>query len=203
EDDWRKIQTYVRQGRAHELSEGSTMYLAACTKGAGGSLNLRSQPRNSAPARQRAFSLKSSFLTRAIEGLIRSERARQDETALVAATEELAAKTVEEVALERLHRYRGWTVVDIWRELDPSLNLDAKGIYADLARRMLGVKSRRIEKFEKAGGTMKIVRLQRNGKAKESMSSPAFKLKDLAQQTWRKSDLREQFNRRFLFVFFS
>src|SRR5690606_2467354 len=42
EDDWRKIRAYVRQGRAHELSEGSTMYLAACTKGAGGSLNLRS-----------------------------------------------------------------------------------------------------------------------------------------------------------------
>src|SRR5690606_36142792 len=99
---------------------------------------------------------------------------------------ELVAKTVEEVALERLHRYRGWTVVDIWRELDPSLNLDAKGIYADLARRMLGVKTRKIEEFEKAGVTMKIVRLQRNGKPKESMSFPAFKFKDLAHQTWRR-----------------
>lgn len=37
EHDWKTIMRKVRAGRAHELSEGDTLYLAACTKGANAS----------------------------------------------------------------------------------------------------------------------------------------------------------------------
>ena len=43
EHDWETIMEKVRAGRAHELSEGDTLYLAACTKGANAS-NVRQQP---------------------------------------------------------------------------------------------------------------------------------------------------------------
>ena len=33
-DDYEKIVRKIQNGRAHELSEGDTMYLGACTKGA-------------------------------------------------------------------------------------------------------------------------------------------------------------------------
>ena len=34
EQDWEKIMGKVRAGQAHLLTEGDTLYLAACTKGA-------------------------------------------------------------------------------------------------------------------------------------------------------------------------
>ena len=33
-DDYNQINEKIKQGKAHELSEGDTMYLGACTKGA-------------------------------------------------------------------------------------------------------------------------------------------------------------------------
>ena len=62
EHDWQVIIEKVRSGRAHEISEGDTMYLAACTKGANAS-SVRPQPFSSMPAKQRAYSLKSSYMT--------------------------------------------------------------------------------------------------------------------------------------------
>lgn len=37
EHDWETIMQKVRDGRAHEITEGDTLYLAACTKGANAS----------------------------------------------------------------------------------------------------------------------------------------------------------------------
>lgn len=49
EHDWETIMEKVRAGRAHELSEGDTLYLAACTKGANAS-SVRQQPFSELPA---------------------------------------------------------------------------------------------------------------------------------------------------------
>jgi len=65
-DDWEKIVTKIREGRAHELSEGDTLYLGACTKGAN-KASLRTQPFSAQLAMQRAFSLKSRYLNFIIE----------------------------------------------------------------------------------------------------------------------------------------
>lgn len=59
----------VRAGRAHELSEGDTLYLAACTKGANAS-SVRQQPFSTIPAKQRAYSLKSSYMTQILRNYI-------------------------------------------------------------------------------------------------------------------------------------
>jgi DNA mismatch repair protein MutH len=62
--DWEKIHNYIKSGKAHELSEGLTMYLGACPKGANKE-TLRSQhPSLNAPsAMQRAYSLKNGYMT--------------------------------------------------------------------------------------------------------------------------------------------
>ena len=54
-DDWQKIVEKIRAGRAHELSEGDTFYLGACTKGATAATSLRQQPFSNIPAKQRAY----------------------------------------------------------------------------------------------------------------------------------------------------
>lgn len=205
ESDWAKIRDAVRAGRAHDLSEGDTFYLAACRKGAGKGRDDRSQPCSSVPAKQRAYSLKSSFVTRLVHRMLAdaaARRAAQDEQPIVDDPGLFAKKTLEDIVLERLNRFQGQSVDRIAAAVAPDLNRSAKGFYADLARRMLGITKRRIEEFEKADVVMKVVRVQRNGRPRESLSFPAFRYRELAKSTWRTSDLRDTLSKRFLFVFF-
>lgn len=60
--DWEVITDYVKKGKAHELSERLTHYLSACTKGANAK-TVRLQPYSDLPAKQRAYSLKSGYMT--------------------------------------------------------------------------------------------------------------------------------------------
>ena len=46
-----------------EISEGDTMYLGACTKGPTAEKSLRSQPFSDIKAKQRAYSLKQSYVS--------------------------------------------------------------------------------------------------------------------------------------------
>ena len=54
-NDWLTIANKIKSGKAHELSESDTMYLAACTKGAS-SESMRPQPFSDIKAKQRAYS---------------------------------------------------------------------------------------------------------------------------------------------------
>ncbi len=60
--DWQKIIEKVRKGKAHEISEGDTLYLGACTKGTTAKTE-RNQPFSLVKAKQRAYSLKQSYMT--------------------------------------------------------------------------------------------------------------------------------------------
>lgn len=203
EQDWQKIRAAVLAGRAHELSEGDTVYLKATRKGAGHGKDDRIQPRSNTPAPNRAFSFPASFMTRLIEPIIRSGRKKApDSTALVEDRAILREKTFDELVLERFEPFVGRSVDAIMAELDPTMNRNAKGFFADLARRMLGVSTRRIEEFEKADIQMKTVRLRKSGMPKEDMSFPAFRYRNLVTQTWLDSDFRESLSKKFLFVFF-
>ena len=54
--DWEFIRNKIEQGKAHELSEGDTLYLGACRKGSGGDKEkLREQPNSKIGAKSRAF----------------------------------------------------------------------------------------------------------------------------------------------------
>ena len=69
ENDWKIIIDKIRNGQAHLISEGDTMYLAACTKGATAA-SVRKQPFSDIPAKQRAYSLKSSYMTQVLNTYI-------------------------------------------------------------------------------------------------------------------------------------
>ena len=59
--DYETIVSKIKAGKAHELSEGDTLYLAACRKGQKGD-SLRKQPFSDIGAPQRAFSLKPAYM---------------------------------------------------------------------------------------------------------------------------------------------
>ena len=62
ERDWNIIHDKIVNGKAHEISESDTEFLAACTKGANGS-KLVEQYNSSIKAKPRAYSFKSFFMT--------------------------------------------------------------------------------------------------------------------------------------------
>ena len=68
-DDYEKIVEKIKSGKAHELSEGDTMYLAACTKSSDSSVR-RAQPYSDILAKPRAFSFKSSYMTSVLNNYI-------------------------------------------------------------------------------------------------------------------------------------
>jgi DNA mismatch repair protein MutH len=55
------INKKITSGKTHELSEGDTFYLGACTKGAN-ALSVRKQPFSEIPAKQRAYSFKQGYV---------------------------------------------------------------------------------------------------------------------------------------------
>src|SRR3989344_7673625 len=58
ENDWKILHKKIVSGRAHEISEGDPLFLAACTKGAYGE-SITSQFGKEVTAKTRAFSLKA------------------------------------------------------------------------------------------------------------------------------------------------
>ena len=109
EHDWETIMDKVRAGRAHELSEGDTLYLAACTKGATAA-SVRQQPFSELPAKQRAYSLKSSYMTQILNkyifGNVESPR-------IIKSADVLHTKTFEEYIIDKVSPYYGMTQYEL------------------------------------------------------------------------------------------
>lgn len=193
--DWQKIVAKIREGKAHELSEGDTMYLGACTKGAN-CKSLRSQPFSRELAKQRAFSLKIKYVNSIISQL------SETEPAIKTLDEFSEGKTFEDVILNRINQYAGLTAEQIHESIGEGLNSRAKNYYSSLAARMIGIKKNKIEEFEKGDVKVKTIRLKTNGRPKEDMSFPYFKYKEIVNESWEESTFLEQLEHRFFFMIF-
>ncbi|GGH00185.1 DNA mismatch repair protein MutH [Parapedobacter pyrenivorans] len=228
-DDWEKIVTKIRQGRAHELSEGDTLYLGACTKGANKE-SLRKQPFSAEPAMQRAFSLKSKYLNFIVEqtrqGIENTIDEKEYERVLaegdgfadstggydrirlgevepvVKSIEDYApGQTFEELVIARFQPYIGMSE----DELVQTLGLEhsaAKSRYYLIAKAVMGVSNKKIEEFEKGDVAMKTIRLERSGTLKESMSFAQIQYKEIIHETWEDSYWYNTLTKRFFFVVF-
>lgn len=186
EHDWETIMEKVREGRAHELSEGDTLYLAACTKGANAS-SVRQQPFSELPAKQRAYSLKSSYMTQILNKYIFGNA---ESPRIIKSADVLHAKTFEEYIIDKVKPYYGMTQYELKAHF--GVDSKAKSLNEILLARMLDVKGRiaYTEEFQKAGIVPKTIRVQSNGKIKESMSFPTFDFIELSQEdVWEESEL--------------
>lgn len=200
EHDWQLIMEKVRSGRAHEISEGDTMYLAACTKGANAS-SVRSQPFSDIPAKQRAYSLKSSYMTqilnRYIFGTEQCERIIKD-------WHILQTTTFEEHLVAQVSPYLGKTQAQLKSMF--AIETTAKNLNEVLLAKMLGIhgKIAYTEEFQKAGIVPKTIRVRKDGTIKECMSFPTFDFIELSQEEeWEESELYNYLApTKFLFVIF-
>ena len=184
EEDWNLIIKKIREGKAHEISEADTMYLGACTKGANAS-STRKQPFSSIPAMQRAFCFKTSYMTQLVRKYIGDY---SDVEKVLRNTKD----TFNEFINNIVNKYKGKSQNELMKEFN--IDSNAKNINSILVSRMFNVRNKlgETEEFQKANIIPKTIRIEENGRIKESISFPAFKFTDIIEQDWETCDLREK-----------
>lgn len=198
-NDWEKIVSKIRAGEAHLLTEGDTLYLAACTKGKNSS-SVRRQPFSEIPAKQRAYSLKASFMTNILRRYIFGN---ENDEKIIKDWHLLEMNSLEGIIEQKVSEYIGKTQ----RELKDEFNIDSnpKNLNMLLFSRMMGLAgdAERAHEFENANIIPKTICVDKDGSIKESMSFPAFKFCDIINETWEDSELRNLIEpAKFLFVIF-
>ena len=111
--DWELIRKKIKDGKAHELSEGDTFYLGACTKGATALKSYRSQPNNpKVPAKQRAFSLKQGYVNHIISNIAHKEK---DKYGRIIKRPEILdeVKSIEDLVISKFKPFYGKNVDEI------------------------------------------------------------------------------------------
>lgn len=116
--------------------------------------------------------------------------------------------TLDELIRSKFKDYFGKTAAEILHALNSSCSSKAKQAYASSTMAMLkaafGVdRNATISEFEKAGlgtSTIRTVRVEKNGRIKESVSFPAFKWDTIMETPWEESDFYKTLQHPFLFV---
>ena len=193
--DYYIIVSKIKAGKAHELSEGDTLYLGAAPKAAT-SKDRRKQPYSDVQAKPRAFAFKNSYMTYVLNNYIVPGKITYEPI-----VQDAAVDSFEDYVVNKIDHYRGYSVDDLCEEFDIEIEKRPKNLEAMLAYRMLGIKGNHAEEFEKASIAIKTIRIGKNDRIKESMSFPTFRFKELIEEDWDDSIfgnyLRET---RFLFV---
>ncbi len=200
--DWEIIIQKIRAGEAHLLTEGDTMYLAACTKGASAA-TVRRQPFSPVPAKQRAYSLKTTYMTHILRKYIFG--AEEDEH-IIKNWRLLETASFDDIVLRMFTPYLGRSTQDIAIMLGmPWEDETSKSINATVTRRILGIigDPDRAEEFSNANITVKTIVVNHDNLPEQCMSFPSFLFMDLLEQEWEDSDVYNQMvASRFLFVVF-
>ena len=193
--DFKVIVEKIRNGKAHELSEGDTLYLGAAPKAAT-SKDRRKQPFSDELAKPRAFAFKNSYMTYVLNNYIIPGK-NTYEPIIKGSAEE----SFEDYVASEIDAYCNKSVTDLCNLFSIEIQKKPKNLEAMLAYRILGIRGNHAEEFEKANVVVKTIRIGKNNKIKENMSFPTFKFKELIEEDWEDSTfgnyLRET---RFLFV---
>ena len=210
--DYETIVGKIKAGKAHELSEGDTMYLGACRKGKKGD-PLRKQPFNEIGAPQRAFSLKTSYM-RTILDFIRTQGGDMvtntgigtgGDVELVT-EEDLREMPFDEILTRRFMEFKGKDYKEIAAQFNMTITPKDKSRYARVTKRILSEKLAHIEDAEeikKSGIIPKTIRIKSDGNIKEHMSFENIDYKEIAEtDDWTDSRWYEIVTSRFMFVVF-
>lgn len=193
--DYETILSKIKEGKAHELSEGDTMYLGAAPKAAT-SKKRRSQPFSDIPAKPRAFAFKNSYMTYILNHYIIPGKDTYEPI-----IKDGAVDSFEEYVIQEINQYRGYSVDELCNRFQIDTQKKPKNLTSILAFKMLKLSDNKAEEFEKANIVVKAIRIEKTGRIKENMSFPVFKFKELVKEEWEDSKfgnyLRET---RFLFV---
>ena len=199
--DYRRIIEKIKAGKAEELSEGDTIYLGACTKGATAAKSI--VPQFYPPytlAKKRAFCYKNSYMTYVLNQYIVNDVNTYEE--IITDPAELEKKSFEEIITNKINQYIGTSDEMLCAIFNREYN-NNKAQWIELAYRMLGIKSNRAEEFAKANIVPKAIRLDEKGSLRENSPLPQFSFRELVNEEWEDSTLYEYLSEtKFLFVIY-
>lgn len=195
-NDYDYIVKTIQDGRAHELSEGDTMYLGACTKGATAEKSTVPQYYGKKiPARKRAFCFKNSYMTYVLNHYIAG---RHSGNSILKDASLLREKTFEEILEDIVGKYIGKSDKELCELFGREYN-NNKAQWNDLVCKILGIRDEHADEFEKANIKVKTIRIEENNVMKESISFPPFKFMDLVEEKYDDSTLHDYFDETRLF----
>lgn len=204
ENDWNTIVLKVKQGKAHEISEGDTMYLGACTKGSTAEKSKRGQPNSDIMAPQRAFSYKRQYVDYIIEELLRKEQNRKRKPTKYLTDEYML---FDEKVYNVFNGIINKTLSEIINMYSINRERKAKNfirlIVDDVCKEVFGDKLDNFEEFKKADIELKTILLKPNGMPKESMSFEQINYCEIVKEEWETSTIRSKFeNKKHLWIIF-
>ena len=197
--DYLKIISKIKDGKAHEISESDTLYLGACTKGASAEKSTVPQYYgDKTPARKRNFCFKRQYMDYVLNHYILN---KTDSSESILKTNGFNQKeSFEKQILDMINMHAGKTDKELCELYDREYN-NNKAQWSDLAYKMLGIKGNHAEEFIKANIVVKSIRLELNGTMKESISLPPFSFKQLVTEKFEESSFCEYFEEtKFFFV---
>lgn len=198
--DWNTIVEKIKKGKAHEISEGDTLYLGACTKGATAESSMQKQPFSDIKAKGRAFCFKLSYINHIYQILIqRKEHRKILETRLLSNNENIESKVYE-----LFSPYLKKSVVEICNLRGKKYNPKDKSRYANIARNIVGLKKDcfNIYEFNAADIQFKTIRVEPNGKSIESISFKQIDYCEIVDEEWEDSYFYNAITSKFIFVLF-
>ena len=199
-NDWNFIKQKINIGKAHELSEGDTFYLGACTKGANANTQ-REQPFSDKKAKQRAYSLKQGYVNHIIASIASEPTEKYGK--IIPNVSNVSNQTLDEIVIEKFKTYYGKTIEQILESIGVQINIKAKNFFALLTKAILGIElDKEIEEFQKADIIVKSIRVESNNKIVESVSFKHFSFIDLVDNTWENSEFKKDLESKYLFIFF-
>ena len=195
-NDFEIIKGKVLDGKAHELSEGDTSYLGACTK-ARKSSDRTTQPYSEVLPKPRAYSLKNAYMT----GILRENIRKQ--TALEIKSKQ-EYKTVIEYVKNKLKPYFGKTQIEILEEVTGKKYYKKvpKNISKMISDEIIGKDkelSKKDDLFAKTTFIIKNLPIQENGNPRERMSFKTISLSDF-ETNWGDSYWKNYFEETTLIV---
>lgn len=204
ENDWILINSKVKRGIAHEISEGDTMYLGACTKGSTAEKSKRIQPNSKIMAPQRAFCYKRNYVDSIIEELLQKEELRKvRQRKLLSDSNMLFDEKIFNVfngiinkSISQIINYYGITRE---RKAKNFIRL----ILDDVCKKVFGDKLENFDEFMKANIEVKAIVVKPNGMPKESMSFEQIDYCEIVNEEWETSTIRSKFeNKKHLWIIF-
>ena len=198
--DWETIVEKVHNGKAHEISEGDTLYLGACTKGATSVSSMQVQPHSAVKARGRAFCFKLGYINHIFQVLMeRKRKGRPHERRLLAENERFEQKIIS-----LFEPFMKMSADEISRLRDRNYNPKDKSRYANLARSIVGLNNKQdnLYEFNASGIQFKTIRVEANGKINESISFKAIDYNEIIDEEWEDSYFYSAITSKFIFVLF-
>ncbi len=218
-EDWEIIHRKIIEGKAHEISEGDTRLLGACTSGR--DRKELAKQLFGPPAKRRAYSLKQSYLNILLTSGLSTEGAdgrtvpygcpsgyelpdSSDgwESSFLAFNGTIS---FEDEVVMSFNDYVGVPVESLYQQF--AINPKAKHANYLLVLAILRRRFRLLELLSASGIQIKTIQLTPSGTPSQSMSFPAFSCSSIVHEDWESVDdddihFKNHISKRFMFVVF-